>query len=80
MADSASPTEDEVAAALAAVQWYLEEPDERAPAVPVGWRDSARLAVQHLRPARIALRPAWGTIERLRRQASNGGFSGVTGL
>ena len=79
MSDSGAPTEEEVAAALVAVQRYLEAPDEDASTVPIGWHDSARLTIQHLRPTRIALRPAWGTIERLRRQSSNG-FSGVIGL
>lgn len=63
-------SDDEIAAALAAVQALLSE-EQRAEAVPDagddGWRNSARLAVQHLRPTRTRTAPRWSTIERLRR-------------
>lgn len=63
-------SDDEVAAAFAAVQVLLSE--EQSPAtVPdegdSGWRSSARLAVQKLQPAKTQTVPRWSTIERLRR-------------
>ena len=73
------PTDDEVAAAIAAVQAYLaiEEPSRQPTAESTGWQRSAKLPVQGLRPARIAAPPRWNTIERLRRAS---GFYGVVGL
>lgn len=64
------PTEDEVAAALAAVQALLSaEQSQPMPvaAVDDGWHNSAKLAVQQVRPARTRIAPRWQTIERLRR-------------
>lgn len=77
------PTEDEAAAALAAIQAYLavsEAPtaEEPAPSGGSGWRHAAKLTVQHLRPIRLATAPRWNTIERLRRAV--GGSYGITGL
>ena len=64
------PGDDEVAAALAAVQSLLSQEQLPAAAPPEhddGWRNSARLAVQKLRPVRTRTVPRWSTIERLRR-------------
>ena len=79
MPDSGPPTEDEIAAALAAIRLFIETPLAETGTDRRGWQDSAKLAIQHLRPARTGLRPSWSTIERLRRHAS-GGFHGVIGL
>lgn len=63
-------SDDEVAAALAAVQAVLSL-EQRAPAAPEpissGWRNSGRLAVQKLQPAKTSVVPRWQTIERLRK-------------
>lgn len=62
-------TDDEVAAVLAAVQCVLGDND--APEVPTvsraPWRESGRLVVQGIAPARLPT-PTWGNIERLRRR------------
>lgn len=60
-------TDDEVAAALAAIHTILAEevPDKSVtPRVP--WRESGRLLVQDITPARLPT-PTWSNIERLRR-------------
>jgi hypothetical protein len=60
---------DEVAAALVAVALLLEAeqtPDER-PAMPWQWRASAALLGQRMTGARPAVRPHWGSVERMRR-------------
>ncbi len=76
------PMDDELAAALAAVQAYLDT--QAVPVQPVedvaemtGWQRSAKLSVQGLRPTRTESPPRWNTIERLRRAS---GFFGVVGL
>lgn len=74
--------DDELTAALVAVQSYLDA-ERAAPAQPIaappsGWHASAKLSVQHLRPVKTRVAPRWNTIERLRRGTS-GGY-GVTGL
>jgi hypothetical protein len=63
------PTDDEVAAALAAVQALLsaEQPGPENAPVAQGWSNSAKLGVQKLRPAKLQTAPRWHTIERLRR-------------
>lgn len=71
------PTDEEVAAALAAIRLLLHAYDAAEPAPDDGWRASARLAVQRVAPVRVRVRPAWNNVERLRR---DGGISGVTGL
>ncbi len=73
------PTDDEVAAALAAVQAYLavEQPDTLPATESIGWQQSAKLSVQGLRPARTRVPARWDTVERLRRSS---GFYGVVGL
>ena len=74
-----SPTEDEIAAALAAIQHLLHDPPADAQADRAGWHDSSRLVILGLRPTRIYVRPSWRTIERLRRGSSSG-FTGMTGM
>jgi hypothetical protein len=73
------PTEEEVAAALAAVTSYLSQ--SAAPDEPHdgnwGWAASSLLVAQGFQPARLPLRPTWGNVERLRR-AGRGG-SGIVG-
>jgi hypothetical protein len=60
-------TEDEVAAALAAIQCVLADEVPEPTATPrSAWRDSGRLLVQDITPARLPA-PSWSTIERLRR-------------
>ena len=82
--NSSAPLEDEeVVAALAAVQTYLAaelelEQDVVTHTPADRWHDSAKLVVQSLQPMRTAIAPRWSTIERLRRTA--GGRYGVTGL
>jgi len=73
-ADGQAP-DDEIAAAIIAVQMQLDWEATSAPAVPAvtsGWRDAAKLSVQSLRPVKVPTQPRWNTIERLRR--SSGGF------
>ncbi len=74
-----TPTEDEIAAALAAIRLIIETPHAETGAGRRGWQDAAKLSIQHVRPVRIGVRPSWSRIERLRRAVS-GGFYGVTGL
>ena len=75
-----APPEEEAAAALAAITYLLaEEVDEPSAEHGLsGWRASAAMLAQGLPLTRPATRPAWNTIERLRR-AGRGG-SGITGL
>lgn len=63
------PTDDEVAAALAAVQALLSTEQAQPSATPAtaGWSNSAKLAVQNLRPDKVQTAARWQTIERLRR-------------
>jgi hypothetical protein len=79
MSSQSPPTEDEIAAALAAIQLSIEDNSEDFRVERVGWHEASRIATQGLRPFRLGLRPAWGTIERLRRQSS-GRFLGVVGF
>ena len=79
MPDLRDPTDDEIAAALAAVRMYLDSPDAESQSEPLGWRAAARLETQQVRPARVTVRPSWSTVERLRRQAATG-FLGGSGL
>jgi hypothetical protein len=76
------PTDDEVAAALAAVQIYLaaEYTASEPASLPSRqqWTESAKLVVQGLRPARTATALRWNAVERLRR--NRGGAYGVVGL
>lgn len=64
-----SSTEEQVAAALAAVRCMLEEEaNEEAAITPSrsAWSDAARLLTQDVAPSRLPT-PTWGNIERLRR-------------
>ena len=62
-------TEDEMVAAIAAIEMLLAE-EASASVIDItnrtGWRDAARLATAHLAPSRTPIRPSWHTIERLR--------------
>ena len=63
------PTDDEIAAALAAIQLYLEaeQHEEVQPDAPVQrWRMASRLAAQGVMAGRGSA-PHWGNAERLRR-------------
>jgi hypothetical protein len=75
-----APTEEEAAAALAAIACLLAEEPQEPPTEPrmSGWRASAAMLAQGLPLSRPATSPRWSTIERLRR-AGRGG-SGITGL
>lgn len=79
MSSQSPPTEDEIVAALAAVQLFIEDNREDFGVESVGWHEASRLATQGLRPFRLRLRPSWGNLERLRRQTS-GEVLGVVGL
>lgn len=76
------PTDDEAAAAMAAIAAYLQDQEshQTTPTVDGDWHWSAstRLIAQGLQPIRLPIRPAWGRIERLRRAGS--GTSGIIGL
>jgi hypothetical protein len=79
-AAATSNPDDELAAALMAVQLVLEAEqtaDEPMPAPAAGWQHSAKLTVQGLRPARTATAPVWATIERIRRGGGGGGIPGL---
>lgn len=74
------PTDEEAAAVLAAISWYLAQQEEQSEKVPYDWHwsASAALIIQGLRPMRSPLRPAWNSVERLRRAGQGG--TGITGL
>lgn len=74
-----APPDDEAAAVVAALAAYLaaDEQPQSAQETMSGWQQSTKLQVQGLRPVRTARPPRWNTIERMRRQSS---FGGVTGL
>lgn len=80
----ASEPDDELVAALAAVEAFLTEAQAaaiqtQAPVLEArpSWQASARLAAIGLRPARVPP-PRWHTIERYRHSWS--GMTGVIGL
>ncbi|NNJ09334.1 hypothetical protein EKD04_003230 [Chloroflexales bacterium ZM16-3] len=80
---SADPTNEEVAAAVAAIMSQVAEgaalmPDDSAAEPVASWRDAAKLVSQGLAPNRTQARPGWGTIERIRRAGKGG--NGITGL
>ena len=80
MAGRYSPTEDELAAALAAVEMLLrDEPDRRPFEERAGWRASALLSGQAQPPRPSGQPPTWGNVERA-GAASWTSFTGITGL
>lgn len=76
------PTDDEAAAAMAAIAAYLQDQEshQTTPTVDGDWHWSAsiRLIAQGLQPTRLPIRPTWGCIERLHRVGS--GPRGIIGL
>jgi hypothetical protein len=77
------PNDDELAAALVAVDYVLHAMppvgSTDATSSAAGWHEAARLTTQNVRPRRLRHRPTWGTVERVRRSVE-GGLFGVTGL
>lgn len=61
--------DDEIAAALAAIQCYVEQDRLAAPksCEKPAWRVAAALEAQGLRPARHAARSTWGSADRVSR-------------
>ncbi len=75
----ARPTDDEAAAALAAIAWFIEEEEVEAEhEANWQWIGSRKLISEGILASRVPLKPAWGRIERIRR-AGRGG-SGMTGF
>ena len=77
------PLDDEVVAALAAVEAYIAAEQsatlqDSEQLLQQTWRDAAKLVVQGLQPDRTGVQPRWSTVERLRR-AGRGGY-GIVGL
>lgn len=73
------PTEDEVAAALAAISCYLtEEASQTEQESEWRWRASGILSIQKMCVIRSPQHPQWGKVERLRR-AGRGG-PGIVGM
>lgn len=76
-------SDDEVAAAFAAIAIFLSEADssdnQQLDEPCQRWNDSVKLVTQQMHPARTPARPHWNTVERLRR-AQEGGLYGVVGL
>jgi hypothetical protein len=73
------PTEDEVAAALAAISCYLtEESSQTAQESEWRWRASDMLSTQKICVIRSPQRPQWGKVERLRRAGR--GCPGIVGM
>ena len=69
-----APTDDEIAAAVAAVRCLLDqEASENTAVVPPrsAWSDAARLLAQDVAPSRLTA-PTWGNVERLRRAVRSG--------
>jgi hypothetical protein len=86
MHHEAGPTDDEIAAALAAVRLYIEQQalgdqvdcsESLAPAAP-SWSVAAALAAQGMPPTRGGTCRSWGAVERAAR-ASRWSY-GITGL
>jgi hypothetical protein len=69
-----NPTEDEVAAALAAVSCYVAGEQSTADGTNGDWRwkGSATLIIQGLPTTRSPQLPTWGNVERLRRAGRGG--------
>ncbi len=80
MANRYTPTDDEFAAALAAVELFLHDKvDDQPSTQPAIWRASQLLAAQSGPPRSAGLRPTWGNVERL-NDAGWSPFTGITGL
>jgi hypothetical protein len=79
MDQQATPTADEIAAAIAAISIMIEEDTLPEQKERGAWIGSARLIVQRMPPRRVRTAPSWRSAERLRR-AMRDGFTGVTGL
>lgn len=77
-----APLDDELVAAIVAVQLYLAAEQPGAPQVmndqPQAWRDTAIMLVQGVQPVKTTTSPRWQTIERLRRAGR--GSSGIIGI
>jgi hypothetical protein len=76
-----TPTEEEAAAALAAIAQYLAEEEQEMPAATLPgshWKTSAVLITQGMSVIRVHHYPTWGNIERLRRASRAG--TGIVGL
>lgn len=73
------PTDDEAAAALAAIAWFIEQEEAEAEQESTWqWVASGKLISEGIVASRVPVKPVWGRIERIRR-AGRGG-SGMTGF
>jgi hypothetical protein len=73
------PTDDEAAAALAAIAWFMEEAEATEEQDSAWqWIASRKLISEGLLASRVPVKPVWSQIERIRR-AGRGG-SGMTGF
>ena len=72
-----TPSDEEIAAALAAIRCYTEQPAD-TPAVRPAWSAAAALEAQGLPAARNGGHSAWGTAERAAR-ASRWSY-GIVGI
>ena len=63
----ATPSDQEIAAALAAVRCYIEQPADTPPPVRPAWCAAAALEAQGLPAARNGDHSAWGTADRAAR-------------
>jgi hypothetical protein len=79
-----TPDDEETAAALIAVSFYLQMKEaQQAHELeemqrPWRWQATRMLMAQGIIPMRPPRRPTWNNVERLRRGAA--GFTGITGL
>lgn len=76
----AQPDEEETAAALAAISWYLAREQEAQVDQSLEdwrWKASGFMVHQGVRPSRLPYPPAWGTVERIRRSGPGG--TGIIG-
>jgi hypothetical protein len=76
-----APSDGEIAAALAAIQYVIERTeasDARRPAARPAWRVAGAIESQGLPPARNGANDAWGTVDRAAR--ANRWSYGIAGL
>jgi hypothetical protein len=76
-----APSDDEIAAAFAAIQYTIErsEPaDARRPVARPAWRVASAIESQGLSPTRNGANDAWGTVDRAAR--ANRWSYGIAGL